>query len=222
MPNKARPDDGYYLYSIVVDDIVRYIGISHNPARRFDEHKRECLRYKTLMARGLAKAIEDRKSITQVILEGPIPRIVAESREIEEIQRLGGCRTRGRQLWNSHKGGYGGASDASSAVLRERWATDSGFRARMSESARRQIAEQRADPSFEKKRIASVTSANAATSFQNLVLARKNIDRVKHQKLISEMSKKRWADPEYRARQVAAISAARRKAEQQRRAVSAQ
>lgn len=196
-----------YVYGVVVDGIVRYVGLSREPARRLKEHIRDATRRPSgLIGPKLASSLKAEAKIEIEILATCQSRRQAAEVEKAEIAKRGGHTVRGRQLWNTHRGGIGGSSEASNAVLLKKWRSDPAFREKISRLASRQLAEQRKDPEFERRRIRAVSAASRSPErLAILARARKNINRDKQRAAVGAVAKRRWQDPEYRDRMIAAI-----------------
>lgn len=196
-----------HVYGIVVDGTIRYVGLSYRPMRRLKEHIRDArARPGGLIGPKLANCVKMNARIEVEILASCRTRREAAAVEQIEIAKRGGHTARGRQLWNTHRGGIGGSSEGSNAVLVRKWRFDPAFRERMSRAASRQIAEQRKDPAFEQRRIRSVSARSRTPEhLEMLARARMNIDRDRQRAAVSASTKRMWQDPEYRARMIAAV-----------------
>lgn len=138
-----------HVYGIVVDGTIRYVGLSYRPMRRLKEHIRDArARPGGLIGPKLANCVKMNARIEVEILASCRTRREAAAVEQIEIAKRGGHTARGRQLWNTHRGGIGGSSEGSNAVLVRKWRSDPAFRERMSRAASRQIAEQRKRSGF--------------------------------------------------------------------------
>lgn len=197
------------VYVLLVDGVARYVGQSKNPAERLRQHKWDAGNRgdSTFFLRKLRKAIHLGCVIEQEIIASGLTQDDANAREIQEIFERGGHTGASRQLWNTHKGGVGGASPASTAVLRKKWKTDDGFRKSQSERARETLQKTRENPAIEANRIeATRRYRHSAAGLESLERARSRIDRTKQKSRVSEWSKKQWADPEYRAKRIEGLA----------------
>jgi hypothetical protein len=199
----ARP---CYVYAIVVDGVVRYIGFSCNPKKRFLSHLRVARRgLGARLGSNLRKAFAINAKVSVIILEKCRDKEAAAQREIEEIARLGGHGSK-RQLWNAHSGGLGGASEASNSAVRKKW-KDPEFVERVRKLAKAQLQRQRLDPAFEMARLKAISEAGRSEfGLNRLVKARQKIDREKQRMAAGLSCQKRWADPNRRIELKAKIS----------------
>lgn len=196
------------IYAIMVDGLPRYIGQSAAPQRRFAGHLREVRRRRTdgLLYRQLRAALRRGAAIECLVVADRLSQEQADDLERNLITLLGGHTRRGRQLWNAHGGGRGGASEASTAILRNRWANDPDFRAKVSKASREQIAAQRADPEFDRRRIDAVKKRQRSPEgLAQLAAARARRDPAERCATAGATLKRLWADPAYRERQTAII-----------------
>jgi predicted GIY-YIG superfamily endonuclease len=198
------------LYQIEVDGVVRYVGRTNKPEQRLHQHLRDSRRYKHLFARKLRSAHDRGLSITLVVLASGMTRQEAGAAEVALIAKLGGHQERGRQLWNTHSGGLGGASLASSEALKKKWASDEQFRAGMAARAREQISNQRSSgPAFEQSRLKGIRAYRTSEDgLKKLAEARNKIDRAKQVAAVRAALKRQWEDPDYREKMAAAKKAA--------------
>lgn len=203
--------DDAYVYAILVDGVVRYIGKgSGAPLKRAREHARTARRLLRRRAAGqrtwerlfynrLAKSLENGEEVREVCICDGLSHEEAFAREIVEIT----AAPKG-QLWNSESGGLGGnrASDETRELLSiagKRRAAQPGERQRL-----RQLALDRAsDPAC----IATL-SVQAKARWSDPELAERmkaGLDKGRKAPRSPERNKKRWAKPEAGQKHAAAM-----------------
>lgn len=162
--------------------------------------------------RKLRKAISENRKIEHIVLASELTRSEADSLEKAEIEARGGHQKRGRQLWNTHKGGVGGASPSSIYVLRKRWADDAEFRKSQSDRARETLQRTLQDPEIRARKVeANRRVCNSEYGLARLEKARSCIDRKLKSRQMSDWNKQRWADPEYRKKRLEGLARGRLK-----------
>ncbi len=173
-----------FVYAIMVDGVIRYIGkgttlrrpLYHVKAASAINAKRAIgLKVKALKFHNrLAKALREGAKIEHIILVEGLSDKRAFAREVIEIS------TR-RGLWNEDAGGKG----VSSNLRKTLWRDDPTYREKMLEHNKRICV------------LPRECGGAAITAYNKSDIGRRRV---------SEVSKQRWADPEYKRRLSAALS----------------
>jgi hypothetical protein len=189
MAKPTLPANSPYVYAILVDGVVRYIGKGRGARAEYHVKAARCINAKR--ARGekvkafkfhnrLAKALRSGASVTHRILKHFATDEAAFAYEVKQIAKR-------RGLWNTLEGGNGNTSEYARILAIKFWSKDRLLR--MQKGLRRK----RADPAFRAELSAKMSAAARIVSANPAV-------RLMRSKNSSRTTALRMADPKYRAR----------------------
>jgi hypothetical protein len=182
-----------YVYAILVDGVIRYIGKGRK--KRFSDHLKVAISINEKRSGGkkvralhfhnkLAKALLEGANVTHQVLEYFSTDEEAFAEEICQISSLEG-------LWNVADGGKG----QTSGMMKKIWQRHEYIKQQMTNL---QNMKAKSNTPEQRKKVSTI-------------IIERNKSKDGRQATI-DSNKKRWADPEYKARVTASMSAAQKKA----------